>query len=172
MYTINEADGFIERRDAALAFVEDPGTTAQYKESVENQRLSREAKNKAEALTGAVNAINTYPDMSGDDFKQLFNIAGNKVDMSNISYDRSTGILSFGAKCGSAARIPIFIAALRSSGVFFDVYYDGYSGGTYTVAGEPNEDGVAESSVVDEYSFSVTCLVNTDEQRGAAQTQG
>ncbi|MDR1042868.1 MAG: hypothetical protein LBL54_03090 [Clostridiales Family XIII bacterium] len=168
MYTINEGDGFTERRDAALAFVDDPGTKAQYDESIANQREASRSQSRADALTGAVESINSYPDMSGDDFKTTFKIAGKQVNLSNISYDRSTGILSFDAKCGSAEHIPVFIADLRSSGVFFDVYYDGYSGGSYTVAGEPDEDGAVKNSVVTEYSFSVTCLVNTDAQRGAA----
>jgi hypothetical protein len=168
MYTINEGDTFTERRDAALAFVDNPDTKAQYEESVINQQTAQQSQSRANALVGAVDAINTYPDMSGDDFKTLFKIAGKNVDMSGISYDRSTGTLSFAAKCQSAERIPEFVAALRSSGVFSDVYYNGYSGGTYTVAGEPSEDGTVKSSVVTEYSFNVTCIVNTDEQRSAA----
>jgi hypothetical protein len=168
MYTINEGDAFTERRDAALAFVDNPETKAQYEASIANQQTARQSQGRANALVGAVDAINTYPDMSGDDFKALFKIAGKKVDMSNISYDRSTGTLSFEAKSGSAERIPVFIAALRSSGVFSDVYYNGYSGGSYSVAGNVAEDGTVENSVVTEYSFSVTCIVNTDEQRGAA----
>jgi hypothetical protein len=169
MYTINEGDIFTERRDAANAFVEAPGATASYEESIANQAAARRAQTRADALTGVVNAINTYPDMSGDDFKTLFGVAGKDVTMSNISYDRQAGILSFSAKCKSAERIPAFIAELRSAGVFFDVYYDGYSGGSYTVAGEPDKDGKVKNTVVTEYSFSVTCLVNTDGQRNAAQ---
>jgi hypothetical protein len=169
VYTIGEVDKLTERRDAALAYVEDPGITSQYDESVSDQQAAKAAQARADALVSAADSINTYPDMSGADFKKLFNTSGKNVTMSNISYDRSTGILSFEARCGSAERIPAFVAALRSSGIFSDVYYDGYSGGSYTVAGEQSEDGTSTNKVVTEYSFSVTCLVNTDEQRGAAQ---
>jgi hypothetical protein len=93
--------------------------------------------------------------------------------MSGFAYDRTTGILSFNASCGSATRISIFIAELRSSGIFSDVNYSGYSGGTVTVPGEPqtaSDGAITETEVtVTEYTFNVSCRVNTDEQREVAE---
>jgi hypothetical protein len=172
LHMSGEIDGLEQRRDTALAYVQD--TQSQYDESFTRQQEAQAAQARTDALTAAAEAMNSYPDMTGADFKKLFKIAGDKVDMSGITYDRSTGMLTFAAKCRSATRIPIFIAALRLSGVFNDVNYDGYSAGTITVSGgsRTTEDGtvVETQDTVTEYSFNVTCVVNTDEQRVNAET--
>jgi hypothetical protein len=163
----------MERRDIALAYVNDPDNQRMYEESLANQQAAQEAQAKADVFAGTVEGLDSYPDMRGKDYKKLFRIAGGKVDMSGISYDRMTGVLSFSAKCQSATRVPIFIAALRSSGIFSDVYYSGYAGGTYSVPGEPitTSDGaiIETQTTMTEYAFTVTCLVNTDGQKIAAE---
>jgi hypothetical protein len=174
-YTLEETDTLTERRDRALAYVDDPETQAQYNESLANQQEARTATIRSETLTGAIDAINSYPDLTGDDYKKLYRIAGGNVQLSGLTYDRTTGGLSFGATCGAATRVPIFIAALRSCGLFSDVAYSGYSGGSRTVPGETQtlEDGteVTTQITVAEYSFSVNCVVNSDEERAIARAR-
>jgi hypothetical protein len=169
IHTADETDKLVARRDAALSYVDNPETKAQYKEAVANLQRAQEAQDRADGIVGAAEAINTYPDMTGGDYEKLFGIAGKKVDLSNITYDRTTGILNFDAMCRSAERIPTFIASLRSCGIFSDVYYEGYSGGAYTISEErqSEEDGsvIQSQTTVNEYSFSVTCLVTAGEQR-------
>jgi hypothetical protein len=175
MQARGETDQLTERRDAALAYTEDPATIAAYNDSLAMQQQAQSMQAQADALTGAIDAIEAYPDMTGSDYKNLFRIAGGKVDLSAISYDRQTGTLAFDAKCSSATRIPIFISALRSSGIFSDVTYGGYAGGEYTVPGEPQttSDGSIVSTEITktEYAFSVVCLVNTDDAKTAAEEQ-
>jgi hypothetical protein len=176
VYTIGETEKLTERRDRALAYVDDPEIQAQYTESLANQQEAKTAKIRSETLINAVDAINSYPDMSGEDYDKLYRFAGKNVSLSGLSYDRTTGRLSFGATCESATRVPLFIAALRACGMFRDVEYSGYSGGSRTVPGEPKtlEDGteVETQITVMEYSFSVNCVVNDDKERAAARTQG
>jgi hypothetical protein len=170
VHTASEADELTARRDAALSYVNDPGIKAQYEEAVTNSRLAQEASARAEKITAVSYAADTYPDMTSADYESLFGIAGKNVVLSDIAYDRATGVLNFSAMCKSASRVPTFISALRSCGIFGDVYYEGYSGGEYAISGEPQtaEDGsITQTQItVKEYSLSVTCLVNTDEQRG------
>jgi hypothetical protein len=174
VYTLGETDRLTEQRDTALAYVNDPETKAKYDESLANQQEAKMAQIRSDTLKSALDAINSYPTMYGPDYKALFLLAGNNVELSGITYDRSTGRLSFGATCQSATRIPIFIATLRSCGMFSDVDYSGYTGGTRTVPGEPQvaEDGTeVETQVTEtEYSFSVNCVVNSDEQREAVRS--
>ncbi|MDR3224809.1 MAG: hypothetical protein LBT52_00745 [Clostridiales Family XIII bacterium] len=173
MYMLDQTDISIEQRDIALAYVNDPDNQRLYNESITNQQAAQEAQARADAIAGTVEGMESYPDMMGKDYKKLFRIAGGKVDMSGISYDHTTGTLSFAAKCQSATRVPIFIAALRSCGIFSDVYYAGYAGGTYTVPGEPiiTSDGaiIETQTTMTEYAFNVTCLVNTEEQKIVAE---
>ncbi|MDR1495434.1 MAG: hypothetical protein LBS67_00730 [Clostridiales Family XIII bacterium] len=169
LHTYRETEALTERRDLATAYVEDPEIQAQYNASLADQQEASVARVNSQALAGAVEAINSYPDMTSADFKKLFAIAEGKVDMTNIMYDRTSGILSFNGSCGSATRIPIFIADLRASGAFSDVNYSGYAGGMTTIPGEPQtttDGSIIETQItVAEYTFSVTCLVNTDEER-------
>jgi hypothetical protein len=175
VYTLGETEKLTERRDRALAYVDDPEIKAQYDESLANQQEAKMAQIRSETLIGAVDAINSYPDMTGDDYKKLYRIAGGNVQLSGLNYNRSTGTLTFGATCGAATRIPLFISTLRSCGLFRDVEYSGYSGGSRTVPGESQtmEDGtvVQTQTTVSEYSFSVTCVVNSDEERAAVEVQ-
>ncbi|MDR2163965.1 MAG: hypothetical protein LBO70_08575 [Clostridiales Family XIII bacterium] len=163
MYMSNETSELTERRDIALAYVNNPEVQAQYDESLARQQEAKTAQARTEAIISAADAVDSYPDMSGSDMQNIFRIAGGKVNMSGITYDRTTGVFSFGARCQSATHVPIFIAALRASGVFSDVNYDGYAVGTYTAPGESHttpDGAVIETQVtLTEYSFSVTCIV-------------
>jgi hypothetical protein len=175
LHVTKETDSLEGRRDSALAYLDDPAVQAQYDESIARQQEAKTAQQRTEALAAAADAINSYPDLGGKDYKEMYSIAGDSVDLSEIAYDRATGTLSFNAKSQSATRVPLFIAALRASGIFSDVNYVGYMGGMSTVAGEPSTtpDGeVIETEVSQmEYSFAVTCIVNTDEQRAAVATE-
>jgi hypothetical protein len=173
VYTLDETEKLTERRDRALAYVDDPEIQAQYTESLKKQQEAKTAKVRAATLTNALDAINSYPNMTDEDYQKLYRLAGGNVQISGLTYDYSTGRLSFGATCGAATRVPIFISALRSCGLFSDVEYSGYSGGSRTVPGETQilEDGteVPTQTTVMEYSFSVNCVVNSDEERAIAR---
>jgi hypothetical protein len=170
MRLFNETDLLTERRDAALAYVNNPETQDQYNEALADVQEAEAAKAGADALVGAIKAIDSYPDLRSEDLKELFDIAGGKVDLSEISYDRSTGSLSFFARCDSVARVPKFIAALRSCGVFSDVYYSGYAGEAYVSqdAGTTTDEEAPRTTST-KYSLNVTCVVHADEQRATTQ---
>jgi hypothetical protein len=173
MHLYNNEGLLIERRDTALSYVDDPGIRTQYDEALSGIQEATAAKDRAVALLSAVEAIDSYPDISADDLKKLFDIAGKKVDLSEIAYDRSTGELTFFARCSSVARVPAFIETLRSCGIFSDVNYSGYTGETYISSQDTEEtsDEPPTSATSTEYSFNVICIVNADEYRAEAQTE-
>ncbi|MDR1797175.1 MAG: hypothetical protein LBR44_06965 [Clostridiales Family XIII bacterium] len=96
-----------------------------------NQALS-DAENmraQAEAMKTITSAVESYPDLSSDQLRRVFEVASGRATLENISYDRSTGELSFGARTSTASGVSLFVAQLRQTGMFAEVTYDGYSGG-------------------------------------------
>jgi hypothetical protein len=164
VYQIGAIGSLKNRQEAAQDYVSEH--QGEYDDALAMQQQAQQAQAKADAVTAAVEGIASYPDMTSTDYKNLYSIAGSKVTITNISYSRETGMLTFTGKTGSATRVPIFISALRQSGMFSGVSYDGWAGGSYTEPGTPQQvqgpDGT--TSVVDTqvsksaYTFSVTCI--------------
>jgi hypothetical protein len=164
-----------DRKDELTIYLNDPATQAAYDESIRANNRALAMRAQADAITGPVENLRTYPQFGSDGIRRVIMLAGTTVEVSNMNYDIATGVLSFSATCGSATRIPIFIAELRICGIFSDVDYSGYSGSTRTEAGEPtiNEDGSETPNEITykEFSFNVSCLVNAplpDANEGAA----
>jgi hypothetical protein len=173
MYSISQTDAINARIDTALSYVSDPAIKAQHDESLANQAEAALLTQESGSLLNAANAINSYPDMTEADFKKLFAIADKKVQLSGISYERQTGVLSFSAKCASATQVPVFISGLRDSGMFSNVSYEGYAGGTYTVTGKSKKnsdgEGVATQKTATEYTFNVSGVVKTGAEKSNEQ---
>jgi hypothetical protein len=175
IHTASQANSLTERIGAVNAYMQNPETQQLSEEAQRGIDAAEKSKAKADVAASAVDSIDSYPDLSASDLKTVFKLAGKNVDMDGISYDRQTGEFSFTGICRSATRIPIFIAALRSTGIFSSVAYEGYTGGTYTVPGKPvkTSDGalLPTQVTVNEYTFSVTCTVNTAAQRAAQDAE-
>ena len=127
---------------------------------------------QAADLAGTRDNLETFPDMKSADWKKIFRIAGGRVDMSNFSYDRRTGILSFTATTATAPRVPLFITELRASGIFSAVSYDGYAAVPRVIFGEQKIDEIGNvtisSTTIAEYSFNVNCLVKPPKKQEEA----
>jgi hypothetical protein len=153
-----------DRKDELTIYLNDPATQAAYDESIQTNSRALAMRAQADALTGPVANLRTYPKFGADGIRHVMTLAGSTVEVSNMNYDIATGVLSFSATCNSATRIPIFIAELRISGIFSDVTYRGYESATHTRQGEPtiNDDGSVTPNEITykEFSFNVSCLVN------------
>jgi len=127
---------------------------------------------QAASITGTQANLKTYPDMKSSNWKKLFRIAGGRVELSGIAYDRRTGMLSFTATTATASRVSLFITELRASGIFNAVSYEGYSAVPRVIFGTPSTDGdgnvSVSSSTITEYSFNVKCLVKPPKQEEEA----
>jgi len=125
-----------------------------YDEAMSIEAEAADMTAKSEQIGTAVANIQSHPDLSADELRQILELAGDRVRMTNISFDRDSGTLSFSATCDTAAGVPIFISQLRLSGLFADISYQGYSGRT-----ESSALGGTSAEFSSVYSFSVTCAV-------------
>ncbi|MDR0817754.1 MAG: hypothetical protein LBN35_03855 [Clostridiales Family XIII bacterium] len=155
-------------KDMALVYLNDPATQSAYNESNQAQLEAMQMQTEAGELAGAIENLKAYPDLKSSQWKKFFRVAGGRVNVSGFSYDRTTGLLTFSAETSSATRVPIFIAELRTSGIFTDVTYEGYTGGTTTetvtsggsqVAADGTTAPVQTTVSKTSYTFSVSCLV-------------
>jgi predicted negative regulator of RcsB-dependent stress response len=167
VYYFLETSNLQNEKDTSLVYLNDPITQAAYDESNRAQLEATQMQSESSELAGAIANLKTYPSLTSNQWKKLFRIAGGRVDLSGFSYDRTTGLLTFAAQTTSATRVPIFVAELRTSGIFADVAYEGYSGGTTidTIIedGPVDEEGlptqISTTIANTSFSFNVTCLV-------------
>jgi hypothetical protein len=156
-----------DRRDALVLYLNDSATQTAYDKAQQAEKRAMTMQAQADALTQSMANLATYPTLAGDGLRQVFEIAGDHVELSNIAYDGSTGILTFSAICESPTRVPVFMAQLRMCDIFSDVNYMGYAGNILTIPGTPtiNEDGTVSSNdiVSKKFNFNVQCLVKAPE---------
>jgi hypothetical protein len=153
-----------KEKDEINSFVTDPYQLSQQQESATARDQAALMQGFAEVLAGAMDGIESYPDLSSAQLEQIVKLSGENVTLSNLSYDRSTGILSINGTADTAARVPLYVTKLRLCGVFSDIAYSGYSageliketGGT-TTDEEGNE--VVDTKALKVYTFSITALV-------------
>jgi hypothetical protein len=159
-------NALMDQRQAARDYLNSPATKSAYEKSASLQQESANMVAQATEVGDIVAGLDSYPDMSSGDFIKIFSLAGDAVNLSGFSYERYTGTLTFNADCRSATRVPAFVAKLRMSGIFSDVSYSGYSGGSYVTNGTPSVNGltgeVAPSYVTGtSYHFNVRCFVKS-----------
>jgi Tfp pilus assembly protein PilN len=164
------------QRDDSYLFLNDPTTQQKIQEANVTALDADSMEAQANAITGAINNLDTYPLLTGDIYKNLYLIAGKPVKVTDIAYDWNTGILTFTGECDSATRVPIFIATLRMSSLFKDVTYQGYQGRDDTTEGKVivNPDGSETQTTITlrKYKFIVTCLMFAPDEMPAVTTQG
>jgi hypothetical protein len=156
-----------DRRDELALYLNDSATQTAYDKAQQAEQRAMAMQAQADALTQSMANLATYPNLAGGGLRQVFEIAGDNVELSNIAYDGSTGILTFAATCDSPTRVPVFMAQLRMCDIFSDVNYVGYAGDILTIPGTPtiNEDGTVSSNniVSKKFDFNVQCLVKAPE---------
>jgi hypothetical protein len=125
---------------------------------------AEQVQSLATEVRGTLYNLSSYPDLTGEDFQAVFDLAGYDVELTHFTYDRRTGALNFSASCESVRRMPIFIQSLRGCGIFSDVQYTGYANDIRTETGSPILDPVSKTTTfetweVSEYRYEVSCLV-------------
>lgn len=162
---------------------QESNTIREYLNSAEVNRQLNEAESmslQAESMTNEANQVAspmenlaTYPDMTTEHYAKIFEYAGVNIEVSTLSYNRSTGILSFSATSSYVLSIPTFIGQLRASGLFDDISYSGYVGNNTatslysstsrnvsgSTSSESSESAYVDSYTAASYSFSVECSV-------------
>ena len=126
-YIVTDAARLGELKEASVLYLNDPSTIADYEDSLRLQKEATGMVAQKDELGQALLNLSSYPDLTGSDFHKIYGCAGDKVEISNVSYRRGTGVLSFNARCESVTGVPAFVAQLRGSGAFADIRYEGYT---------------------------------------------
>ena len=147
-------------------YLQNPATVSAYNESLSAQSDATRMQSQSDQLEQVLLAISSFPKITSAYNSEVFRIAGDRVDVSNFTFDVQTGVLNFDATSDTPSGVPLFIAQLRLSGMFKDLQYAGYAETGSTIPGttttDPTTGQTTTSNVsVSEYSFSVSCLAPT-----------
>ena len=127
-YKLYERTGKLEEEKALIKEdLEDPTWIADYDESLRMGNESQIMVSQKDELEQVMLNLSSYPDIYGGDFHLIYEYAGDRVDVSGVSYNRQTGVLSFNAECDTVTGVPIFVTQLRMSAIFDDIKYEGYT---------------------------------------------
>jgi Tfp pilus assembly protein PilN len=120
-----------DEKTSSLAYLQDVGVQADYDKAKAAMKTAADANEVVKILEDATKNIESYPEMTPDQLKQIQSVAAiQKTELSSIEFDKNTGILTLSCASQSATQVPIFISSLRSSGLFKDITYDGYTSAT------------------------------------------
>jgi hypothetical protein len=167
-YFYNNTSEIRAQKEAIELYLSDPATTAAYNESLSAQSESARMAAEMSALRDVILNITSYPNLTGGDLDQVREIAGSRIKLAPMTYDKTSGVLSFNATSDTVTGVPLFVAQMRISGIFSDVQYQGYSESVRTEPGKPrikyDENGVPyeipTTLEFKEYNFAVTALVH------------
>lgn len=151
----------IDEREALRGYINDPGHQSDLDAANALSSESAASKDKADALTQFFANENSYPDLSGEQLMQALALTDNQINITHVDYDRRNGVLTLTGVSSTTTRISLYAAGLHNSGIFSEINYEGYSGGTYTKTGDPklNPDGTITipQYTFTEYRFSLNC---------------
>ena len=123
-----------KEKDAINLYLNDPATVEGYEESLKRQGQAARMAEQRDELGRVLLNLSSYPEIYGGDLDLIYEYAGERVAVSDVSYDRETGVLSFSAECDTATGVPLFVSQLRGSAIFDDVRYEGYTEQVTTTA--------------------------------------
>ncbi|MDR2610883.1 MAG: hypothetical protein LBC58_05450 [Clostridiales Family XIII bacterium] len=117
-----------DEKTSAIAYMENDEVQRDYDTAKAAIKTTTDANEVSQALEDAMRNMETYPQLTLAQLKQIQDIAAvQKTELSSIAFDKTTGILTLSCATQSATQVPIFISSLRSSGLFKDIAYDGYT---------------------------------------------
>ena len=144
----------IDEREALRGYINDPGHQSDLDAANALSSESAASKDKADVL-------NTFPFLWGEQLMQALALTDNQINITHVDYDRRNGVLTLTGVSSTTTRISLYAAGLHNSGIFSEINYEGYSGGTYTKTGDPklNPDGTITipQYTFTEYRFSLNC---------------
>ena len=142
-------------------FLNSPELNRQLTQASSLSDQTSQMESQAQSATIPMENLGTFPDLSSAQYQQILDFAGVNITLNAMSFDRTTGILQFAASSDYVLSIPTFISQLRTSGIFSDVSYAGYSGSAAPSSILSNSTDREDGSVftAPAYSFSVQCSV-------------
>jgi hypothetical protein len=152
----------VAERDSLQLYLDSTRVEDSTEKAEEYKALATDMEQRASGVKNTLYNLSSYPDLYGEHFDIIFELAGEDITLADYAYNRRTGVLSFSATSPSVRQMPHFVQGLRDCGYFADIQYRGYVRGTHTESGEPTIDPVTEittipSITVIEYRYEITC---------------
>jgi hypothetical protein len=153
-------------RDSLQSYLDSTRVTDSQDKAEEVRRAATEMGRRADEVVGMLYILSSYPDLGGEQFQAVFELAGDNVELADYVYDRRTGILSFSATSASVRNMPRFVQSLRACGYFSDIQYRGFVRSVHIETGEPVTNPVTEvttitSTEIVEYRYEIVCKLVT-----------
>ena len=125
-------------------YINDQNNVASYNQAITIKDTISRAQVQKKNTESMISAIATYPNVNRDFFTAINSAASsNGVTVVNYGYAGNTGYLSTSCTATNVQSISNFVRAMEATGLFANVEYNQFSGGT-------------EGS----FSFSVNCYCN------------
>lgn len=113
------------------SYITDTSNVTNYKQAVALSKEIKSVNTKEGELVSMMSAVKTYPSINTEFFSTMAATAtANGITVGSMSYDNTTGLISYTATTTSVTAIPSYVAALRDTGLFSAVEYTGYTGST------------------------------------------
>ncbi|MDR1421908.1 MAG: hypothetical protein LBI64_03475, partial [Coriobacteriales bacterium] len=165
LYFSTTAADLTAQRDELDRYVHSSRTGAAYQESQNYQQLANSMAELAGSVKNTLVALSSYPDVSYETYTKIMELAGWDIVITDLSYDRRSGILSFSVSSEGVSNLPRFVAALRATGLFADIQYRGYVKSTYSeiISQNTTDEGLTTTNyaIVAEYAYSIQCQILT-----------
>jgi len=159
-----------DESNSIRAYLNSPETSRQLADAASIESQAQYMTVLAEGIEIPMHNLSTYPDLTSCNYTQILCYAGCNIELSMMSFDRATGVLTFTATSDFVLSIPTFISQLRNSGIFTDVSYSGYSSNVSSV-GQLQQNTNRINGITSEainasgtyvaplYAFRVQCVV-------------
>jgi Tfp pilus assembly protein PilN len=151
----------VDERETLSNYINDPARQSDLAAANALSNESAAIKNRVDALTQFLGNESSYPDLSGEQLMQALALTDAQINITHVDYDKRSGVLILTGVSSTTTRISLYATGLHNSGIFSEISYEGYSGGTYTKTGDPqlNPDGTITipQYIFTEYRFSLSC---------------
>jgi beta-galactosidase/beta-glucuronidase len=149
-----------QERDEIKAYLNGSEHVASYQDASDAQKAAAEMQSKVQTLSAALDANAGTAQFTQAKLARIYELAGETVSITGLSYDRTTNTITLKCACTYATQIPEYITSLKASGLFSDVGYSGYSGGSH--AESVTTDTGTATVQVSEYTFDLTLTLERD----------
>jgi hypothetical protein len=126
-YLFTQTNTLAAEKESLTLYLEDPTTIEDFNDSIRLEETATGMVARKDELARVLLNLSSFPDMQGSDFHLIYEYAEGRIEIHGISYDRSTGVLSFKAQSKTVTGVPIFVSQLRASAIFSDIKYEGYT---------------------------------------------
>lgn len=147
------------------SMLDDSELNEQYDEAYYLENETRYYSSLLDGLKKFDDAKNSYPDVTTDVIKNLYDCNDGSVQITNISYSSADGALLINATADGELKVSDYVGKLRKSGKYEFVSYAGY---TRAEDGGGEED-IAPVAEDGSFDVEIACVLKVKESEATAE---